>query len=59
MTGKIYNAANGWEYWYDYTTKCWFCARFDSEGNQDGDAMDAYTKREIIEIVNIEIAEAS
>lgn len=44
---KVYETS-GYQYWYDRSTKCWWMAKFDDEGNQDGDAVDAYTKREIL-----------
>jgi hypothetical protein len=42
------------EYWYDRSTKCWWCAETDGKGNQVGDARHAYSKREIlIEVADI------
>lgn len=38
------------EYWYTRSYRCWWCAEYDAEGNQVGDAEHAYTKEEIIEI---------
>ena len=47
---KIYNFGNV-EYWYDRSTRCWWCAEFDNEKNQVGEAVHAYTKDEIIAVV--------
>ncbi len=44
---KIYYGLNGWEYWYDRTTRCWWAAIFDADKNQVGDAINTYTKAEI------------
>ena len=40
------------QYWYDGNAgvRCWWAAEFDAEGNQVGDAVDAYTKDEIVQI---------
>ena len=43
---KIYKKGD-YEYWYDRPTRSWWCAEYDKEGNQVGDADCAYTKREI------------
>ena len=48
---KIYKRGN-YEYWYDRSTRCWYCAKFDKEGNKIGDASGAYTKPEIITIID-------
>lgn len=47
---KVYRLGE-WEYWYDSSTRCWWAAVMDAAGNQVGDAMDAYSKREILLIV--------
>jgi len=47
MVGRIYKGLDGWEYWYDSSTRCWWAARFDAEGNQINEAINAYTKAEI------------
>lgn len=44
---KVYKTGT-YQYWYDRSTKCWWMANFDDDGNQVGDAVDAYTKREIL-----------
>ena len=36
------------EFWYDPSYRCWYCAEFDSAHNQIGAAQDSYTKDEII-----------
>lgn len=36
------------EYWYTRSYRCWWCAEYDEEGNQVGDADHAYTKDEIL-----------
>ena len=43
-----------WQYWYDRSTRCWWAATFDSEGNQTCPAIDAYTKAEIIQSIKIQ-----
>ena len=43
---KIYKKGD-YEYWYDRPTRSWWCAEYDKEGNQIGDADARYTKREI------------
>ena len=47
---KVYKTGT-YEYWYDRSTKCWWMANFDDDGNQVGDAVDAYTKREILSAI--------
>jgi hypothetical protein len=42
-----------YELWYDRTTRCWFAAKFDSNGYQIGDAIDAYTKQELISWIDV------
>lgn len=37
-----------WEYWYDRPSKTWWIAKFDSEGNQIGDAEHGATKELIL-----------
>lgn len=45
------------QYWYDRSTRCWWAAEFDADGNQEGDAVHAYTKDEITrEVMNMEKA---
>lgn len=44
---KIYKDGE-YEYWYDRPTRSWWCAKYDTEGNQISEADSAYTKREII-----------
>lgn len=39
------------QYWYDRAFRCWFAARFDCEGNQVGECVDAYTKAEIVQLI--------
>jgi len=36
------------QYWYDRSNRCWWIARFDSDGNQIGAANHAYTKEEVL-----------
>lgn len=53
---KIYKVPDSqWEYWYDKHCKCWMACTRDAEGNQIDAAIDAYTKREIINAINKEI----
>ena len=48
--GNIYKITKtNTEYWYDFSTRCWWTAAF-IDGNQQGDAQHAYTKNEIIEL---------
>lgn len=55
---NVYKCDNGWEYWYDRSQGGnWWCAKFDAEGNQIGDAQFAYNRKEIIMIVLGEIEE--
>jgi hypothetical protein len=44
---KIHYGLNGWQYWYDPTTRCWWAAIYDPYGNQQGAAIHAYTRSEI------------
>lgn len=44
---KIYRDGNI-EYWYDRSTRCWWCREVDEEGNQVGTALDAYEKKSIL-----------
>lgn len=39
------------QYWYDASTKCWWCMGVDFAGNQNSEAVHAYSKHEIVEIV--------
>lgn len=50
---KIYSYKN-WQLWYDRTTRCWWGANFDKDDNQIGDALDAYTKSQLIEYIEME-----
>lgn len=47
---KTYNAANGWQYWYDSSPgqRVWYAAKFDAEGNQISYSINAYSKADII-----------
>lgn len=40
-----------YQYWYDRSTRCWWAIQTDAEGNQVNDAVDAYTKTEIIRAI--------
>ena len=44
---KIYKQGS-WQYWYDKAYRCWFAAQFDTDGNQIGDSINAYSKQEIL-----------
>jgi len=44
-----------WQYRYDPSTKCWWAAEYDAEGNQIGEAIDSYAKDDIIRSVKMEI----
>lgn len=52
----IIDGAYQWNYWHDKSTRCWWCAKYNSIGNQVGYAQHAYTKPEIIAIINAERA---
>lgn len=45
-----YKGAN-FEHWYDRSTQCWWLARFDTEGNQIGDAQHEFTKDGIVSMI--------
>ena len=47
-TWKLYHEIKGVEYWYDRHERCWYVMRIDQEGNQIGNSINAYTKREIL-----------
>lgn len=47
---KIYQLRD-WEYWYDRSTRCWWAARLDASGYQIGEAINAYTKAEILQLI--------
>lgn len=49
---KVYRNIPHVEYWYDRSTQCWWCMNVDDEGNQVGDAANAYTKQEIVDIAH-------
>jgi len=49
---KIYTDIEGFEYWYDRAYRCWFAAPVDADGNL-GPTVDAYTKREIVELIRL------
>lgn len=38
---------NNWQYWYDRGHQTWYAAKFDKEGNQQGDAVFAFNKEDI------------
>ena len=46
---KIHTDIEGFEYWYDRAYRCWFAAPVDADGNL-GPTVDAYTKRDIVEL---------
>lgn len=48
MTMKIHYYRGGWQYWYDHSTRCWWAAKFDKDGNQVGDAIHAARKWEVV-----------
>ena len=50
---KIYRLPGGIEYWYDRSTRCWYAAPYDAEGNQLEATVDAYTKEGILRVIKI------
>jgi hypothetical protein len=46
-------------YWYDRSTRCWWAARYDSGGNQIGDAVHAATKSEILFAIETTLKETA
>lgn len=44
---KVHTDIDGAEYWYDSSTRCWWGMAVDDDGYQMGDAVHAYTRREI------------
>lgn len=47
---KIHHLGNGVQLWYDHKACCWLAAKFDDDGNQVGQAIDAATKGEIVRL---------
>lgn len=47
---KVYKLKD-WEYWYDRSYRTWYAIKLDEDGYQIGDAIDAYTKDEIIQYI--------
>jgi hypothetical protein len=43
-----------WQYWYDRTCRVWYAARFDAEGFQIGDCIDAAAKEQIVQYIILE-----
>lgn len=51
---KVYKYKS-YEYWCDRSHRTWYAIRLDSEGNQVGDAIDAYTKQDIVRYIDLEL----
>lgn len=50
---KIYTK-DDWQYWYDRSYRCWFAARYDLQGNQLGDSIFAYSKKQLELYIDME-----
>ena len=56
---KIHQHTHGYQYWYDRTTRSWWGAKFRREGGRQlTPALYAFTKDEIIQLMNEEIEDA-
>lgn len=44
---------NGCEYWYDRHYRCWFAAKVISSAGDLGPSINAFTKKEIIEMIDL------
>lgn len=51
---KVYKYKS-YEYWYDRSYKTWFAIKVDAFGNQIGNAIDAYTKQDIVKYIDLEL----
>lgn len=51
---KVYKYKS-YEYWYDRSYRTWYAIKLDAEGNQIGDAIDAYTKQEIVKYIEMDL----
>lgn len=45
---KTYKTKSGWQYWFDANAgQVWYAAKFDENGNQIGDAINAHSRKQI------------
>lgn len=50
---KVYNYMD-YEYWYDRSYRTWYAIKLDSNGFQVGEALFAFSKREIVKYIELE-----